>query len=491
MKFSLKSVAIAALATAAVAAPVEKRDAASDRLISCFIGLVFTGAWPGSCQAAVAVDLGLIKSITLNQMSMDFTGSNPWAPSTSSSDVVATMLGIPGISLPITKIRQHIILGDGAKQLGNLETPFAAASVNGATLKTSFPSSPLAVFSDAHAAFSSFVGSISSKASHTITLKGSVDAELNLGIFGKTTINGIGFNTQTPLAGLNNLQLTYKYPIDFNFDAMPLVKLSSIIEIVNPSKLSLKLGDVSFSTATPSGYIGVSTIKNLSLVPGKNIVISTTALESNLPAATEFMNNLYTQDGQLSLTGFSGSSTNPALNGGLAAINSKLVVPKGFEGTALSQPPSKDWSLKVLSNSGSTKKVQVKATFQSPYYGYSVKMVRATSDLNDNSAFADAVIPGFALFRFDDSLQFEVSGTGTTTVTFTASLSDNFTPGQKAQWQTLANYAAANGKIPVNFNWLATVIVNNDGVNREADWGTGLSADIAVGSDFAQLVSFL
>ena len=38
MKFSLKSVAIAALATAAVAAPVEKRDAASDRLISCFIG---------------------------------------------------------------------------------------------------------------------------------------------------------------------------------------------------------------------------------------------------------------------------------------------------------------------------------------------------------------------------------------------------------------------------------------------------------------------
>lgn len=43
-------------------------------------------------------------------MSMDFTPANPWAPLTSSSNVVATLLGIPGVSLPIQKIQQHIVL---------------------------------------------------------------------------------------------------------------------------------------------------------------------------------------------------------------------------------------------------------------------------------------------------------------------------------------------------------------------------------------------
>ncbi|KAF9368250.1 hypothetical protein CPC16_005537, partial [Podila verticillata] len=102
MKFSFKALSIgAAIASLAVAAPIEvaKRDANSDRIAACFIK-----SWPGTCQAAVAVPLGLIKTITINQMSMDFTPADPWAPTTSSNSVVATMLSIPGVTLPIDSI---------------------------------------------------------------------------------------------------------------------------------------------------------------------------------------------------------------------------------------------------------------------------------------------------------------------------------------------------------------------------------------------------
>lgn len=56
------------------------------------------------------VNLGLIRSITVNQMTMDFSPADPWKPTTSSSNIVATMLSIPGINLPIDSVRQHIIL---------------------------------------------------------------------------------------------------------------------------------------------------------------------------------------------------------------------------------------------------------------------------------------------------------------------------------------------------------------------------------------------
>ncbi|KAF9378446.1 hypothetical protein CPB97_009568, partial [Podila verticillata] len=193
MKFSLKAVALGALlASAAVAAPVdvEKRDANSDRIGACFIG---------------QVNLGLIKTININQMSMDFTPANPWAPTTSSNDIVSTMLSIPGITLPIDSIRQHIILTDNGVQIGSIETPWAAASVKGGTLKTSFPSSTLAVFPTSHKAFSDFIGSLSAAKTKTVTLQGAVDAKLNLGIFGHLTIPGIGFKVNTPFQGLNGL----------------------------------------------------------------------------------------------------------------------------------------------------------------------------------------------------------------------------------------------------------------------------------------------
>ncbi|KAF9950779.1 hypothetical protein BGZ72_007637 [Mortierella alpina] len=497
MRISIKVIALGALvASLSAAAPVEKRDAATDRIVACFVGLIFTGAWPGSCQAAVAINTGLIKSIAINQMSMDFTPANPWAPTTSSNSVVATMLGIPGVTLPIDQIRQHIVLVDNNVQIGNIETPWSSAKVSGSTLTTSFPSTTLSVFTDAHAAFSSFISALSTKASHPVTLQGAVDAQLNLGIFGRMTIPGIGFKTTVLFDGLNNLsQMKFLYLIDTNFDTPGFISLTTIINIINPSKLNLKLGDVNFSTATASGFVGISSIKNLNLIPGNNYVLSSTGLDLSYPAAVEFLSNLNNADGTLTLTGYSKSSTNVALNAGLAAVKSPLVVPKNFEGAVMSQAPYKNWSLKTLPSTNSDMLVEITATFQSPYYGYPVQMVSAADEGLDNFATVGSIPSGSnlsRLFTFQNNLVFSVSGTGSATVTFKAALMGPFDATTKSAWQDLVNYGTANKNIPINLSWIAKIIVNNDGVNRFVDWGnfaTGLEdIKMAVGSDFASIM---
>ncbi|KAF9562120.1 hypothetical protein EC968_005387 [Mortierella alpina] len=500
MKFSLKAVAISALlASIAVAAPVdvEKRDAASDRIAACFVGLIFTGAWPGSCQAAVAVNLGLIRSIAVNQMTMDFTPADPWKPTTSSNNIVATMLSIPGINLPIDSVRQHIILTDNNVQIGNIDTPWSSASVKNGALTTSFSTSTLNVFPTSHAAFSNFIGSLSTKVSHPVTLQGSVDAKLNLGIFGHLTIPGIGFKTTTQFAGMNNLPLKYVYMVDTDFASAPgFIKLTTIVNISNPSKLTLKLGDITLNAASEAGHVGKSSIKNLSLVPGENYVISTTALDMSIPAAEKFLSEILpNKDGVLTLTGFDGTSTDLALNAGLAIMKSNLVVPQNFLGSVMSQSPYKDFSLQVLPGATAEKvAIQLTATFQSPYYGYPFELTHASPDGASSALITEisSGLEGRTLFNFEDNFTFKVGGTGSVTVKFTASLSGPFDASSKAAWTEMVDFATKNGHLPVNLVWLPNIILNGDGIERVVEWNSastpGGVVKLKTGADLASVL---
>ncbi|KAF9432650.1 hypothetical protein BGZ76_010504, partial [Entomortierella beljakovae] len=286
MKFSLKLVALSALAAASVAAPieVEKRATNSEIIGACFVGLIFTGSWPGKCQAAVAVDLGLIKGITIGQLTMDFSPSNPWAPTLESNNLQAQMISIAGISLPIKSIRQHILIADNGIQVGTFDTPWAPSSVSGSTLKSTIPTSTLNIFQSSQTAFTQFIGSVTAKESHPLTLKGAVDAKIDLGWLGSITIPGIGFNTVVPLPGLNGLKtLNYKSVLGVTVGAEGFTQVH-LIDIPNPSTLTVKLGDVAFAASTSNGNIGISRVKNLTLQPGSNYVISGLTLDFSSPA---------------------------------------------------------------------------------------------------------------------------------------------------------------------------------------------------------------
>ncbi|GJJ77944.1 hypothetical protein EMPS_10303 [Entomortierella parvispora] len=470
MKFSIKAIALSALAASVVvAAPIEKRDAAADaRIAACFAGLLLTGKWPGSCQAAVAVNMGLIKSIAINQMTMDFTLSNPWAPTTASSNVVATMLSIPGVILPIDTICQHIIIVDNGVQIGNIDTPWSSAKVSGSTLTTSFPAPALNVYSSSHAAFSSFVSALSTTASHPLNLQGTVDVQLDLGIFGRMTIPGIGFAATIPFSGLNNFnKMQYTYQIDSSFDTPGSITLTSAINL------------------------------NLSLGPGNNYVLSATAQDLSQKATTDFLTQLSTTDTPLYLAGYNATSTNPALNAGLAALKSTLVIPSSAGNLPLSQPPYKNWSLKTLPTTNTDLIVEITATFQSPNWGYPIEMVNAAADGYDNFAQVSIGVDdadALRLFQFQNDLTFTASGTGTATVTFKCAIQPTpFTIGQKPAWQDVVNFANQNKYVTVNFNWIVDVIINTDGVNHYIDWGnvaTGQSnVKVAVDSNFASIMN--
>ncbi|KAG0269058.1 hypothetical protein BGZ95_002214 [Linnemannia exigua] len=494
MKFSLKAAALSALvASTVLAAPIEKRDANSDRIAACFVGLIFTGSWPGSCKAAISVDLGLIRSIAINQMTMDFTTANPWAPTMSSNSVVATMLSIPGITLPIDSVRQHVIVIDNNVQLGAFDTPWSAANVKGATMTTAFTTSALNVFPDAKAAFSNFVSSLSTKASHPVTLKGAVDAKLNLGIFGHLTIPGIGFKAVVPFKGLDNLKNTkFVYAVEMNPSIDGNIYLASIVTINNPSALTLSLGDVSFDASNNGERIGSSSIKKLTLVPGDNKVLSFTTLEARtLPAAQKFVDNLSSLSQTMSLAGFAGSSTNPALNGGLKDVRTGIVVPGNFEGSTMSQAPYKNWSLKV----SAAKVATVTATFQSPYYGYPYEFVKVQPEFYEPNARASGMSSGsnyLLIWSFSNNIAFKVSGTGTVTVSFEVGITKQLSELERTKFEDVVKYAKANGKILVDIDMSPILKIDGDGVERIVDWTSANNKlgpiSIAVGDDFANVL---
>ncbi|KAF9898172.1 hypothetical protein BX616_004385 [Lobosporangium transversale] len=319
---------------------------------------------------------------------------------------------------------------------------------------------------------------------------------MNLGPLGKRTISGIGFKATVPFLGLDNLkQVKYVYMVDTDMATQPgFMRLSSIINIVNPSKLTLSLGDVGFSTSYKGQPAGISTVSGLTLKPGDNYLLSLTSLDTKLSAAQQLMLDLPNADVPLTLTGYASSSQNPALNAGLATVSSQMVVPQNFQGLTMSQPPHKDWSLKTLPNTNTDGVVQVTATFQSPYYGLPLEFKDAQTVGYDSMAIigSAAGISGVNLFRFMDNLTFSVSGTGSTTISFNVGLVTDFGAGSKAQWTDIVNYAKANGHLPIQFDWIAGIVLNNDSTYRYVDWGsigTGLGdVNIAVGRDFESIL---
>ncbi|KAF9914425.1 hypothetical protein FBU30_002564, partial [Linnemannia zychae] len=441
------------------------------------------------------VDLGLIRSIAINQMTMDFTTTNPWAPTMSSNSVVATMLSIPGITLPIDSVRQHVIVTDEGVQLGAFDTPWSASNVKGSSLTTAFTTSALNIFPESKAAFPKFISSLSTKASHPVTLKGAVDAKLNLGIFGHLTIPGIGFNAVVPFKGLDSLkQMKFIYAIEIAPKEDLNTYLTSIVTITNPSDLTLKLGNVNFVASSRGEYIGTTSVRDLVLVPGDNQVLAYSVIEvAKYPAAQRFSDGLNTNDEIMELSTSSNASTNPALNAGLATLRNSLTVPQFFGTAALSQVPFKDWSIKI----SPTKVATVTATFQSPYYGIPLEFTNAippTGFLNNIVGAPGMTVPATeqTIWTFKNALKFKVGGTGSTTVSFEVDLPKNIIGAQLKGIQDMIAYGKQNGYILFKINWLPAIILAGDGVERNVDWstdGNGFeSFRLAVGDDFANIL---
>ncbi|KAG0361124.1 hypothetical protein BG005_009111 [Podila minutissima] len=261
---------------------------------------------------------------------MDFSVTDSWIPRISSNNIVGTTISIPGIILPITN--------DNGTEISHFETPFTPATVSGTLVSTTFDTIPLTILPTSHDAFSSLITTLVTSHSKTVTLEGSVDIQFQLGFFlGSQTLSGIGFKTEHVYVGLNGLPDVHFVSLVDNTkdEANKKQTLTFKINIKSPSNMKLKLGDVVLNAAGPIGIIGATTLKDVVLDNGDNIITAITVIDLTLAGATDFVGGLEVADGTLSLSGFAGSSHNEAIIPGLQALRITLVVPKTFTAVAV------------------------------------------------------------------------------------------------------------------------------------------------------------
>ncbi|KAF9434636.1 hypothetical protein BGZ76_007673 [Entomortierella beljakovae] len=301
------------------------------------------------------IDLSVVKNIVLDDLCIDFTHTESWTTTISSDNMYAHLTRIPGFSWPIQKVQIRVVVQDNGEDLGKLESPYQPASVSKGVVNSSISRSTMAIFDNSKPAFSEFVASLATKDCHTFVVKGSADIIFSLGILGTHHINGVDFLSDLTIRGLNNLpEITCKdsiiaSPNDGNdgSDGNELV-LKTTLDILNPSQLSLTLGDFSLSIVPQSSgnetetddkavadqqHIGTITIENLTLMLGMNKDrVATIKLNTNLEETNVFLKRAEQEPQTVFLKGFHGTSKNEALTSGLTTMRTTFVIPKIITG---------------------------------------------------------------------------------------------------------------------------------------------------------------
>ena len=148
-------------------------------------------------------DLQVIKSITLNDMSLVFSDDKPFAPLTSSTDTSATF-GLPfAFPLDIVALQETITIGFKGTNMATLALPKGAAvtNVETRTLKTTFSNVPFAVIAGQEAVFQDFLKGATTSASQTFHMSGSANTDAQTAI-GLLSISDIPFSLDTTIAGV-------------------------------------------------------------------------------------------------------------------------------------------------------------------------------------------------------------------------------------------------------------------------------------------------
>ncbi|KAF9028949.1 hypothetical protein CPC16_011938 [Podila verticillata] len=284
-------------------------------------------------------ELGVIKSIDLDDMSLDFTLPDPWVSTLASDRMTGRLTAIPGFNWPI----QQVKLKDNGVDIGHLDPPFAPASVRGGIITSSLSKCTMHIVPQSHAAFAHFVAALTTKAAHTFSIKGNADIIFNLGRLGIHTLHGIDFSSDLTLRGLANLpNITCKSAVIVqnteereNPVSADTVAIQCQFDMQNPSQLSLILGDLILATSVEGNqHVGMTTLESFSLKVGMNSDMhGKIVLDTTIDAAKSLVKALEVQDQRVYLKGFRGTSKNEALSAGLVTLFTSVVLPRFVSAT--------------------------------------------------------------------------------------------------------------------------------------------------------------
>ncbi|KAF9934826.1 hypothetical protein FBU30_010799 [Linnemannia zychae] len=428
-----------------------------------------------------------IASVTINSMEMDFTCPTcVWAPSAMSSITALTKLPFAN-GAPIKKLAQNVqILDKDGQLVGRLNTPYSDAINDGAKVSTNTPASPLVIADGSHEIYERFIGDLNLADTYELGLRGTADSILDLGALGNVEVKGIPIDVKSSLKGLqglNDIALKAIISIETPFWEGIGVRITASVNIRNPSQLTLNIGDLKL-TAGMDGWdaaslIGSASIKNLRLVPGDNILISVVETDTNIPKANEFANSLMLNPVTvMTMWANSESTTNPALNAGLASLRSKIELSQGA--APLASPFGSEWTLKVLPDTVDTGVLEASTMAYNPF-GVDMTVVR--TQMPGDDYFVDSWLQmntkdglGINFFvTYDNS--YTVKGNGSTPITIRLKIQKPGSfPLQTAGklLEGLLSSAATDSLKDVNIVWAVMVRVPGTKNDLPLDFSQGM-----------------
>lgn len=150
--------------------------------------------------------LDVIKSVTLDELNLQFSTDSVWDPSTSSNDANAAFTIPFGFPINITAVEQNITIGSSGTFIGELTIPKGPTTtdVDNRIIYLTFTDVPLSVFGDKHTSFEQFLADTTVNVNETMTLSGvaNTDADTAVGLISLTDIE---FTVDTTIAGLQGL----------------------------------------------------------------------------------------------------------------------------------------------------------------------------------------------------------------------------------------------------------------------------------------------
>lgn len=150
--------------------------------------------------------LQIIKSIALNQLTIDFTEGTAYNPASSTSDTAAAFTLPFAFPVDITGLDTKIVTSSGGTSFALLDVPRSPVTtdVSARIIAIQFQNVPFAAYGDKHSQFASFVAQTTTGGEETLELSGTASTAAGTAI-GTLQLTNIAFDVQSSLMGLQGL----------------------------------------------------------------------------------------------------------------------------------------------------------------------------------------------------------------------------------------------------------------------------------------------
>ncbi|KAF9998936.1 hypothetical protein BGZ80_009159 [Entomortierella chlamydospora] len=272
----------------------------------------------------------IITGITLKNMTLDFTGGNPYSIMTSSDDIEATFHIPFSFPLSITQVAENInIQLPQGNNVAALNLPLGPAqTISPGVLKTAYQNQVLNVNDGAHDVFNAFSKALTTGPSVQFYLAGTADTVADTAA-GQVTIPGVAVNVASVLTGMNlNVGGASITNISVTGGTSQYLEIHQNVVLQNPSGLTVKVGQVSFNIGYQGVPMGQATVSNMVLVPGPNVLPAVFHLEPASTAVRDAFLSGFVAGASftLDITGSADSTTVTSLKDAMASVKMSSTI---------------------------------------------------------------------------------------------------------------------------------------------------------------------